>query len=205
MRRALLLTAAGAFVILAGCSSSSKDSSSSGATTIPLTPITTVAGADASATSVDPEAPPASLPSDPAQAIQTFYEAAGGTLSDSEATCVAQSTGPGIVASLQAALEGGDIGDDAGKSLLKGFAVCEPAAYVTQTTASIVQQSGATQEQAACVLTAVDKLFATDDAVLSQAASPTATKDWPAAEHQKFSDAVKSCVPDELAEKIVDA
>jgi hypothetical protein len=84
-------------------------------------------------------------------------------------------------------------------------AACQPASYMTQTAAAIVQESGATQDQATCVLTAVDKLFATDDAVLSQAASQTSAESWPAAEHQKFHDAVRSCVPEDLTEKIVDA
>jgi hypothetical protein len=178
-----------------------------------LTPNTTAAvsatsvPADTSASSAasTPEAPPSSLPDDPAKAIQTFYAAGGGNLTDAEATCVAQSTGPSIVAALQTTLEGGDLSDVAGKALLKAFAACQPAQYVSQTEAAIVQESGATQDQAKCVLSAVDKLFATDDAVLSQAVSQTAAEDWPSAEHQKFHDAVRSCVPEDLTEKIVDA
>src|SRR4051794_33646779 len=216
MRTAVLVSVASAVLLVAGCSSSKGASSGP---TIPLTPITTVAGSATTVPGSATAAPggsapsdtsatdsvPSTLPSDPAKAIQTFYQAGGGTLSDPEATCVAQSTGPGIVAALQATLEGGDLSDDAGKSLLKAFAACEPASYVSQTKAAIAQESGATQDQAACVLTAVDKLFSTDDAVLSQAASQTATESWPAAEHQKFHDAVRSCVPEELAEKIADA
>jgi hypothetical protein len=208
MRTALLLTA-GAVLLAAGCSSSKGTASGP---TIPLTPITTVAGSpptapgatDTGAGPASSDAPPSSLPSDPAKAVQAFYAAGGGTLSDAEASCVAQSTGPTIVAALQATVEGGELGPDAGKALLKGFAACEPAAYVSQTTAAIVQASGATQDQATCVLSAVDKLFASDDAVLAQAASQAATEDWPTAEHQKFHDAVRTCVPEDLAQKIAD-
>ncbi len=89
--------------------------------------------------------------------------------------------------------------------LLKAFASCEPQEYVTQTIASLVQQSGATEDQATCVVHAVDKLFAADDAVLTEAAGNGATAEWPVAEHDKFSNAVKSCVPDDIAAKIVDA
>jgi hypothetical protein len=211
MRIAVLLAAAGTLLLAAGCSSSSKGPSTG--PTISLTPNTTAAGASSTtpggtgatgAASSSP-APPASLPSDPAKAIQTFYATGGGTLTDAEATCVAQSTGPNIVSSLQATLEGGDLGEDAGKALLKAFAACQPASYVSQTTAAIVQESGATQDQATCVLSAVDKLFATDDAVLTQATEQGSAEDWPAAEHQKFHDAVRSCVPEDLTEKIVNA
>jgi hypothetical protein len=207
MRIAVLLAAAGTLLLAGACSSSSKGATTG--PTISLTPDTTVAGAPSTApgdtSAASSAAPPASLPSDPAKAIQTFYAAGGGTLTDAESTCVAQSTGPSIVAQLQATLEGADLNEDAGKALLKAFAACEPASYVSQTTTAIVQESGATQAQAACVLSAVDKLFATDDAVLTQATEQGSAEAWPAAEHQKFHDAVRSCVPEDLAEKIVDA
>jgi hypothetical protein len=211
MRIAVWLAAAGTLLLAAGCGSSSNGSSTG--PTLSLTPNTTVAGAASTAAgatsgtpgSSTPAASPPSLPSDPAKAVQTFYAAGGGTLTDAEATCVAESTGPSIVGALQATIEGGDLSDDAGKALLKAFAACQPASYMTQTSAAIAQESGATQDQATCVLTAVDKLFATDDAVLSQAASQTSAENWPTAEHQKFHDAVRSCVPEDLTEKIVDA
>ena len=211
MRIAPLLAFAGAPLLVVSCSSSSKDDDADGGATSAPTGATTsadasTATADGSATTTATGDPtPTSLPADPADAIKAFYGLGGGSLSDSEATCVVGSTGPDIVAPLNEALSGGEIDAATGKALLKAFAACEPAAYVDQTASSIETQSGATKEQAMCVLKAVDKLFVSDDAVLSQAASNTATAEWPAAEHDRFSAAVKTCVPDDLAAKIVDA
>jgi len=211
MRIAPLLAFAGALLLVVSCSSSSKDDDADGGATSAPTGATTsadasTATADGSATTTATGDPtPTSLPADPAAAIKAFYGLGGGSLSDSEATCVVGSTGPDIVAPLNAALAGGEIDAATGKALLKAFAACEPAAYVDQTASSIESQSGATKDQAMCVLKAVDKLFVSDDAVLSQAASSTATAEWPTAEHDRFSAAVKTCVPDDLAAKIVDA
>jgi hypothetical protein len=217
MRTAPLLAFAGALLLVASCSSS-KDDTNGGASNVPAGVITSAAGSspsDSSATttpadsaSSDPsatDAAPTSLPSDPAAAIQAFYGLGGGQLTSQEATCVVGSTGPNIVDPLNEALAGGVLDPATGKSLLKAFAVCEPAAYVDQTTSSIVSQSGATQDQATCVLHAVDKLFVADDAVLTQAAGNGATAEWPTPEHDRFAAAVKTCVPDDLAAKIVDA
>jgi hypothetical protein len=216
MRTAPWLAFAGALLLVASCSSSSDVAKGEGinalpgvTTTAPVSsdPSATTAPADSSATTapVPESTPPTSLPTDPAAAIQAFYATGGGKLSDTEAACIVASTGPGIVDSLNAALSGGEVAPDAGKSLLKAFAACEPSEYVTQTIASLVQQSGASQDQATCVLHAVDQLFVADDAVLTQASSSGSTAEWPAAEHDKFSNAVKTCVPDDLAAKIVDA
>lgn len=213
MRTAPWLAFAGALLLVASCSSSNDASKGAGISALPpgstavADPNATTAPADGSATTapVEGSTPPTSLPSDPAKAIQAFYNSGGGTLSDTEATCIAGSTGPSIVDSLNAALSGGDVNPDTGKMLLKAFASCEPQEYVTQTISSLVQQSGATQDQATCVLHAVDQLFVADDAVLTQAAGNGSTSEWPAAEHDKFSAAVKSCVPDDIAAKIVDA
>src|SRR4051812_39193911 len=219
MRTAPLVAVAGAALLfLASCSS--KDDNG-GASKVPAGVVTSAsgtAGSDASATTApadssattgsaatDAPAPPTSLPSAPAAAIQAFYGLGGGTLSTEEATCVVGSTGPEIVDPLNEALTAGVLDPATGKSLLKAFAACEPAAYVDQTTTSIVAQSGATKDQATCVLHAVDKLFVGDDAVLTQAAGNAATAEWPAGEHDRFSAAVKTCVPDDLAAKIVDA
>jgi hypothetical protein len=215
MRTAPLLAVAGALLLVASCSSSKDDGgasnvpagviTSAGATSPSDSSATTAATASASSDPAATDAPPTSLPSDPAAAIQAFYSLGGGNLTATEATCVVGSTGPGIVDPLNEALAGGVLDPATGKSLLKAFAACEPAAYVDQTTSTIVSQSGATQEQATCVLHAVDKLFVADDAVLTQAAGNGATAEWPAAEHDRFSAAVKTCVPDDLAAKIVDA
>ena len=123
----------------------------------------------------------------------------------SGATCVVTSTGPDIVDPLNQALAGGQLDPATGKALLKAFASCEPKAYTDQTISSLAQQSGATQDQATCVLHAVDKLFVADDAVLTQAAGNGAIAEWPTPEHDRFAAAVKTCVPDDLATKIVDA
>jgi hypothetical protein len=214
MRTAPWLAFAGALLLVASCSSSDDKggsiSSLPGETTVAADPsgssaTTAPAGDSATTAPVDASTPPTSLPSDPAAAIKAFYSSGGGSLSDPEATCIAGSTGPGIVDELNAALSGGEVNPDTGKSLLKAFAACEPNDYVTQTIASLVQQSGATEDQATCVLHAVDQLFVSDEAVLTQAAGNGATSEWPAAEHDKFSNAVKTCVPDDLAAKIVDA
>ena len=217
MRTAPLLAFAGALLLVASCSSSKDGGASavpSGVVTSADASATTAAAAadpsatttpDPSATTTPADATPTSLPADPAKAIQTFYGLGGGTLTDSEATCVVTSTGPGIVDSLNQALAGGQLDQDTGKALLKAFASCEPKAYVDQTISSLAQQSGATQDQATCVLHAVDKLFVGDDAVLTQAAGNGAVAEWPAAEHDRFAAAVKTCVPDDLAAKIVDA
>jgi hypothetical protein len=218
MRTAPLLAFAGALLLVAACSSS-KDDASGGASNVPagvITSTTAAGSSDASATTApgdaaastapgDTAAPPTSLPTDPVAAIQAFYGLGGGTLTTAEATCVVGSTGPGIVDPLNEALAGGVLDPATGKALLKAFASCEPAAYVDQTTSSIVSQSGATQDQATCVLHAVDKLFVADDAVLTQAAGTGATAEWPTPEHDRFAAAVKTCVPDDLAAKIVDA
>ncbi len=216
MRTAPLLAFAGALLLIASCSSSKDDNG--GASKVPAGVVTSADGSspsDSSATtapadsaSSDPaatDATPTSLPSDPAAAIQAFYSLGGGSLTGDEATCIVGSTGPGIVDPLNEALTGGVLDPATGKSLLKAFAGCEPAAYVDSTTSSIVSQSGATKDQATCVLHAVDKLFVADDAVLTQAAGNGATAEWPAPEHDRFSAAVKTCVPDDLAAKIVDA
>jgi hypothetical protein len=218
MRTAPLLAFAGALLLVASCSSSKDDGGASNVPAGVITSADATSPSDTSATtapagsaSSDPaatdatDATPTSLPSDPAAAIQAFYSLGGGNLTATEATCVVGSTGPGIVDPLNEALSGGVLDPATGKSLLKAFAACEPAAYVDQTTSSIVSQSGATQEQATCVLHAVDKLFVADDAVLTQAAGNGATAEWPTAEHDRFSAAVKTCVPDDLAAKIVDA
>jgi hypothetical protein len=231
MRTAPLVAVAGAALLfLASCSSKDDNGGASkvpaGVVTSPAGPAssddsTTPASADSSAATgssavtdssaasgsapTDTPVTPTSLPRDPAAAIQAVYGLGGGTLSGQEATCVVGSTGPGIVDPLNEALSAGVLDPATGKSLLKAFAACEPAAYVDQTTSSIVAQSGATKDQAACVLHAVDKLFVADDAVLTQAAGNAATAEWPAGEHDRFSAAVKTCVPDDLAAKIVDA
>jgi hypothetical protein len=216
MRTAPLLAVAGALVLIASCSSSDDNGGASkvpaGVVTSSDAPASTTAGSDATTAPADPpstsaatEATPTSLPSDPAAAIKAFYGLGGGQLSDAEATCVVGSTGPDIVDPLNKAIAGGQLDQATGKRLLKAFAACEPQTYVDQTTASIMQQSGATKDQATCVLHAVNKLFVTDDAVLTQATGNAATAEWPAAEHDRFSAAVKTCVPDDLATKIVDA
>ena len=225
MRIAPLFALAGALVLAVSCSSTKDDNG--GASKVPAGVVTSAAGAapsDSSATATTAVAgdttaststagtgaptdttPPTSLPSDPAAAVKAFYGLGGGTMSDPEATCVAGSTGPGIVDSLNEALAGGVLDPATGKSLLKAFASCEPQAYVDQTTSSLQAQSGATKDQATCVLHAVDKLFVADDAVLTQASGNDAISEWPTPEHDKFSAAVKTCVPDDLAAKIVDA
>jgi hypothetical protein len=218
MRIAPLFALAGALLLAVSCSS--KDDNG-GASKVPSgvvasTDASSATSADGSATTAasapagssetnsTDAAPATSLPSDPAAAIKAFYGLGGGTLSDPEATCVAGSTG-NIVDSLNQALSGGVLDPATGKSLLKAFASCEPAAYVSQTTESLAAQSGATKDQATCVLHAVDKLFVADDAVLTQAAGNGAISEWPAPQHDAFSAAVKTCVPDDLATKIVDA
>jgi hypothetical protein len=216
MRTAPLLALAGALFVVASCSSSDDNG---GAAKVPSDVTASVAAPassaasdpsttavpDASASTAATDAAPTSLPADPAAAIKAFYGLGGGTLTDAEATCVVGSTGPGIVDPLNEALTSGQLDPATGKSLLKAFASCEPGTYVSQTISSLVQQSGATQDQATCVLHAVDKLFVADDAVLTQAAGNGAVSEWPAAEHDRFAAAVKTCVPDDLAAKIVDA
>jgi hypothetical protein len=221
MRIAPLLALAGALVLAVSCSSKDDNGgaskvpagvvTASGATAVANTSATTATG-DTSATTATGDStapadasPPTSLPSDPAAAIKAFYSLGGGTMSDPEATCVAGSTGPNIVDSLNLALSGGVLDPPTGKLLLKAFASCEPQAYVDQTVSSLVAQSGATKDQATCVLHAVDKLFVADDAVLTQASDNGSIAEWPATEHDKFAAAVKTCVPDDLAAKIVDA
>jgi hypothetical protein len=216
MRTAPLLALAGAVFLIASCSSNDDNG---GASKVPAGVVTssdapasssaasdaTTAPADPASTSAATDATPTSLPSDPAAAIKAFYGMGGGELTDAEAACVVGSTGPDIVDPLNEALAGGQLDPATGKSLLKAFAACEPGAYVNQTVDSLVQQSGATKDQATCVLHAVNKLFVADDAVLTQAAGTGAVAEWPAAEHDRFSAAVKTCVPDDLAAKIVDA
>ena len=166
MRTAPWLAFAGALLLVASCSSSNDVAKGGAISALPsdtsvvagLDPSATTAPADASATTGPAaEITPSSLPSDPAAAIKAFYATGGGSLSDTEATCIATSTGPSIVDSLNAALSGGDVNPDTGKMLLKAFASCEPQEYVTQTIASLVQQAGATEDQATCVVHAVDQ------------------------------------------------
>src|SRR5690242_2622395 len=149
MRIAPLFALAGALLLAVSCSS--KDDNG-GASKVPSgvvasTDASSATSADGSATTAasapagsetnpTDAAPATSLPSDPAAAIKAFYGLGGGTLSDPEATCVAGSTG-NIVDSLNQALSGGVLDPATGKSLLKAFASCEPAAYVSQTTESL--------------------------------------------------------------------
>ena len=208
MRVSHRLAVAGALLFFGACDSTPKDAVSGGsASTTASTPgpagsATTTGSDDATAV---PETPPGTLPSEPAAAVKEFYSRAGAELTDSEAACIVASTGPDIVAPLTASLTGGTIDEVTSRALLKAFSTCEPAAYISQTTANLSEASGATQEQATCTLHAVDKLLASDEAVLTQAATNSSPKDWPAGELQRFTDAVKTCVPDDLATKIINA
>ena len=119
---------------------------------------------------------------------------------------MAGSTGPGIVDSLNEALAGGGARPGHRQVAPEGVRLVRAAGLRRpDRRRRWWPQSGATQDQATCVLHAVDKLFVADDAVLTQASGNGAIAEWPTAEHDKFAAAVKTCVPDDLAAKIVDA
>ena len=80
---------------------------------------------------------------------------------------------------------------------------CAPKDYVSQLSSQLQSQAGTTGEQSACVVDALFTLITTDDDVLTQAASDKDTADWPQAQRDAFKNALLTCVPEDLAEKII--
>jgi hypothetical protein len=206
MRTGRWLALAGVLLVAGACGSDNTVTSSTTAaggavSSTPAGDSTTAAPADNTTESETPS----TLPADPTAAVKAFLTLAQQQVTDAEAKCIADSGGEPLMTGLNSALANGSLDEPTSRIVVKAFATCEPASYLTATTDTIVQQSGATKEQATCVVKAVDQLFVTDDAVVAQAAGDAATKDWPAPEHDKFTAAVATCVPADLAAKIVDA
>src|SRR5205823_1908831 len=137
MRRSLGLAVLAVSMSVAACSSSPDAPTVSGASI--SAPANANANSNTGASTSAPDtsdtagptetsaAPLTSLPADPAAAIKAFYASAGVTLSDTEAGCIVQSTGPKIVDDLNNALKAGTLDTGTGKALLRAFASCEPS------------------------------------------------------------------------------
>ena len=220
MRIAPLFALAGALVLAVSCSSKDDNGgaskvpagvvTSSDAAGVADTSATTAAGAPSATTApgastapTDPT-PPTSLPSDPAAAVKAFYGLGGGTMSDPEATCVASSTGPGIVDSLNEALSGGVL-DPAdrqvapeGVRLVRAPGLRRPDRLVAGGRSRAPPR---TRPRACCTPWTSCSRPTTPCSPRRRATAAIA--EWPMAEHDKFATAVKTCVPDDLAAKIV--
>jgi hypothetical protein len=147
-----------------------------------------------------------SVPTDPAEIAKAYFDGGSITLTDDEAGCVADKMGAPAIANMRDALAGeiSTLSEDASKALLYATSACEPVDYVAQLGANLQRQADTTDEQSTCVVKALDSLLVSDAEVLAQAASDKDTVDWPQPQQDAFKNALLTCVPEDVAQKIIE-
>jgi hypothetical protein len=68
-----------------------------------------------------------------------------------------------------------------------------------------MQNGGANQTQATCVITKANALFRSDQVLLELAAGDAGAQNWPAVERDKLRAAIATCVLPAIIDKILDS
>jgi hypothetical protein len=194
-----VLLAVPAALALAACGSSSGDASPS------TTAATTAAGASTTvATSAGPAGPTTTVPLETFM-VQLYSLGFGVQVTPEEATCLAGQIGGDHRSELETYVRGGAEPSAAVKEKTMGALVhCEPSSFVQQAVTNITKSTGATAEQATCVVKAVDDLAEADPEILTLAASGQNAAAWPDSAQTKFVTAISpSCVTGDIAQKLL--
>jgi hypothetical protein len=207
MIRALLLTGALASGLVACSSSSGAPTTAAPATTTSQSTTTTTATAPAPATTTAPDVPSsATATTAPASGVGAYLEGSGYTFTGAEVDCLTDRVGPDANASLAAAVaDGTEPNQAAGIALIQALAACEPQSYLDSQVEAVQSQSTVTDDEALCVVRAVNGLVVDEPTMASLAAAGTSTKDWPTGEKDKLRIVIVTCVTPAQAEVIIES
>jgi hypothetical protein len=171
-------------------------------TTSPTTtdPATTAPGSIAPASTA-----PGSTTEADAETVTAYFDDLGLSLTVEETACLTGSLDATTLASLaDAVANGAEAGETTRLAVLRGIAICEPVSYAETQIEAIVSLASTSEEDAACIVAANNALLRDDDAVLALAAGDLSPAEWPAAERDKLRATLVTCVPGDVADRLLE-